>query len=91
MGFSGIICRKCAASQSSSGTAAWFLHPAEGEVALFAGLWDRWERGGEVVESCSIIVGPADENSKPYHDRAPYTVADAMRLARPGAERRRRR
>lgn len=29
------------------------------------------------MESCSIIGGPADENSKPYHDRAPYTVADA--------------
>jgi arabinose-5-phosphate isomerase len=29
MGKSGIICRKLAATLSSTGTAAWFLHPAE--------------------------------------------------------------
>ena len=29
MGKSGIICRKIAATLSSTGTAAWFLHPAE--------------------------------------------------------------
>src|SRR5262245_51488361 len=29
MGKSGIICRKIAATFSSTGTAAWFLHPAE--------------------------------------------------------------
>ena len=29
MGKSGIICRKIAATLSSTGTSAWFLHPAE--------------------------------------------------------------
>ena len=59
-----------------TGKLPWYLHPAGEGVALFAGLWDRWERGGEVIESCAIIVGPADETSRPYHDRAPYTIAD---------------
>src|SRR4029078_10244496 len=29
MGKSGLICRKIAATFSSTGTSAWFLHPAE--------------------------------------------------------------
>jgi len=59
-----------------SGNLPWFLHPAQDDYVFFAGLWDRWEMGEQVIESCAIIVGPADETSKPYHDRAPYTVAD---------------
>jgi putative SOS response-associated peptidase YedK len=60
-----------------SGNLPWFLQPASGDYALLAGLWDRWERGGEVIESCAIIVGSADEAEEPFHDRAPWTVEDA--------------
>jgi putative SOS response-associated peptidase YedK len=58
------------------GNLPWYVHPSKGDYLLFAGLWDRWERAGEVIESCSIIVGPADESVEPYRDRAPFTVAD---------------
>jgi len=60
-----------------TGNLPWYVHPSKGDHLLFAGLWDRWERAGEAIESCSIIVGPADEAVEPYRDRAPYTVADA--------------
>ena len=59
-----------------AGNLPWFIHPSGDDLLLFAGLWDRWEREGEVVESCTIIVGPADDSVKPFHDRAPCTLAD---------------
>ena len=59
-----------------AGNLPWFIHPCGDDLLLFAGLWDHWEREGEVVESCTIIVGPADESVRPFRDRAPYTVAD---------------
>ena len=60
----------------ATGNLPWYIHPLRDEALLFAGLWDRWELGGEVVESCSIIVGPANEAIKPFHHRMPYTVSD---------------
>ena len=41
MGKSGLICRKIAATLSSTGTSAWFLHPAEGfhgDVGIVTGV-----------------------------------------------------
>jgi len=61
----------------ASGKLPWFIHPTQDDYLLFAGIWDRWERDGEAIESCAIIVGAADESVKPYHDRQPFTVADA--------------
>ena len=37
----------------------------------FAGLWDRWHRSGEVIESCTIVVGEADNAMSHVHDRMP--------------------
>ena len=36
MGKSGIICRKIAATLSSTGTSAWFLHPPKRSTAISA-------------------------------------------------------
>jgi putative SOS response-associated peptidase YedK len=47
-----------------------------GPFAL-AGLWDHWEGGGESLESCSIIVMPANEVMKPLHERMPAIIAPA--------------
>jgi putative SOS response-associated peptidase YedK len=59
-----------------TGNLPWYIHPARDDVVFFAGLWDRWESGGQVIESCSIIIGPANETIRAFHDRMPYTVAD---------------
>ena len=60
-----------------TGNLPWFIHPTRDDYLLFAGIWDRWEGDAGVIESCAIIVGAADEAVKPYHDRQPFTVADA--------------
>ena len=52
----------------------WYLHGAKGELLAFAGLWDRWQGKEEVIESCSIIVGPANSAFSKIHDRMPFVL-----------------
>ena len=40
----------------------------------FAGLWEHWEKGGKVVESCTIIVTNANDLTKDIHDRMPVIL-----------------
>jgi putative SOS response-associated peptidase YedK len=47
----------------------------DGEVFALAGLWDHWEGDGESLESCSIIVMPANAVMKRLHDRMPAIIA----------------
>lgn len=49
----------------------YYIHLTDHAVFAFAGLWDRWADRvtGEVIESCSIIVGPPNELIRPIHDR----------------------
>ena len=49
----------------------------DGDVFALAGLWDHWEGDGERLESCSIIVMPANEVMKPLHERMPAIIAPA--------------
>jgi putative SOS response-associated peptidase YedK len=44
------------------------------DVFAFAGLWERWERGDEVLESCSIIVTTANALMQPIHARMPVIL-----------------
>jgi putative SOS response-associated peptidase YedK len=39
-----------------------------------AGLWERWEKQGEPVESCTILTTDANELMKPIHERMPVIV-----------------
>ena len=39
-----------------------------------AGLWERWEKGGEPVESCTILTTDANELMQPIHERMPVIV-----------------
>ena len=49
----------------------------DGEVFAIAGLWDRWEGEGESLESCSLIVMPANEVMQSLHERMPALIAPA--------------
>jgi putative SOS response-associated peptidase YedK len=39
-----------------------------------AGLWERWEKHGEPVESCTILTTDANELMQPIHERMPVVV-----------------
>ena len=49
----------------------------DGDVFALAGLWDHWEGEGESLESCSIIVMPANDVMKLLHERMPAIIAPA--------------
>jgi putative SOS response-associated peptidase YedK len=44
---------------------------------VFAGLWERWERPGRVIESCTIIVTEGNALAKRIHDRMPVILDPA--------------
>lgn len=56
------------------GKQPWFFHSAEGELLAFAGIWDRWEKDGQLIESCAIIVGESDALVRAVHDRQPFII-----------------
>lgn len=54
---------------------AWRIEPQnKGELFSFAGLWETWEGEGEVLRSCTILVGAANEAVSPIHDRMPVML-----------------
>jgi putative SOS response-associated peptidase YedK len=48
-----------------------------GSVFAFAGLWDHWEGDDQTLDSCTIIVMPANEVMKSIHERMPAIIAPA--------------
>ena len=51
--------------------------PADGAPFALAGLWERWERDGQVLESCTILVTQANALLAPIHDRMPVILDPA--------------
>jgi putative SOS response-associated peptidase YedK len=56
------------------GKLKWWLHRQDQGIVSFAGLWDRWHRGDEVIESCTIIVGETNAAMRHVHDRMPVII-----------------
>ena len=54
-----------------------FIHPPEGEMYAFAGLWEVW-RGGEddrePLRSCTILTTEPNEATSEVHDRMPVIL-----------------
>jgi putative SOS response-associated peptidase YedK len=40
-----------------------------------AGLWERWEKQGEPVETCTILTTDANELMQPIHERMPVIIS----------------
>lgn len=53
------------------------IAPADREPLAFAGLWEHWERDGQVLESCTILVTQANALLAPIHDRMPVILGPA--------------
>ncbi|MCB1059550.1 MAG: SOS response-associated peptidase [Calditrichaeota bacterium] len=49
------------------------FRPKEEEF-LFAGLWDRWNDGEKVIESCVMLTTSANDVVAPVHDRMPVVL-----------------
>lgn len=46
----------------------------DGEPFAFAGLWDFWQDGAQIIESCTILTTAANEMVQPFHDRMPVIL-----------------
>jgi putative SOS response-associated peptidase YedK len=45
-----------------------------GRPFAFAGLWERWDKGAEPVESCTILTTEANAVVRPVHERMPVIL-----------------
>ncbi|MDS9471766.1 SOS response-associated peptidase [Sporosarcina pasteurii] len=45
-------------------------------VFTFAGLWDRWQKDGETIHSCTIITTEANDVVSGIHDRMPVILPE---------------
>lgn len=54
--------------------APYFFHLDGHRDFALAGLWDRWERGGETLETCTIITTEASPFAAKVHHRMPVVL-----------------
>lgn len=59
---------------TESGKQPYQIRPEANDGMLLAGVWDRWEGGGEVVESCSILTTDAHPDLAFVHPRMPVLL-----------------
>ena len=52
-----------------------YIHMQDDEPFAFAGLWERWHKDDQEIESCTIIVTDANELMEPFHDRMPVILS----------------
>jgi len=67
----------------------YFIRPIKGGYLALAGIWDHWQgKGGEAIESCSIITTGANKLIRGIHDRMPVIlrVHDLEAWLDPGME-----
>lgn len=53
----------------------YFICLADRKPFAFAGIWERWEHGDQILESCAIIVTSANALMAPIHDRMPVILS----------------
>ena len=52
----------------------YFIHLASGEPFGFAGLWERWDKEGEPIESCTLLTTEPNTLMASLHDRMPVIL-----------------
>lgn len=62
---------------TGKGKQPYYFVSDDGQELAMAGLWEHWEGEGQVLESCTVLVGPPDPEVAPIHDRSPVLLADA--------------
>ncbi|QDV36944.1 SOS response-associated peptidase [Tautonia plasticadhaerens] len=55
----------------------YFIRMKDDRPFAFAGLWERWDKGGGPIESCTLITGEPNEVVAPVHDRMPVILHDS--------------
>lgn len=53
----------------------FLIAPTNQQCCAIAGVWERWERAGNVLESCALLTCAANETLRVIHDRMPVVIA----------------
>lgn len=54
----------------------YYLAPRDGQLLAFAGLWEVWwDAQGRPLVTTAIVTGPAPDDLRSVHDRAPVVLA----------------
>jgi putative SOS response-associated peptidase YedK len=61
-------------SGSGKSKTPFFFHLADHSDFAFAGLWDRWEKNGVTLDTCTIITTDANAFASAVHDRMPVIL-----------------
>jgi len=56
--------------------APFYFRLNDGRAFGLAGLWDRWERGDTMLETCTVITTDASREAATIHDRMPVLLVD---------------
>ncbi len=57
--------------RQGGGKQPYYIRLEDDRPFAFAGLWERWEKAGAVIESCTILTTDANELLMPLHNRMP--------------------
>ncbi len=52
----------------------WYIHPSDGEVLAFAGIWQSWDKGEHPIETCGVVTTGANDTIGSIHHRMPVVV-----------------
>ena len=66
--------------ETEAGKYPFFMSPPGRECLAFAGLWERWRKDNEVIESCTIITTSANQALSRVHHRMPVILDDDAQL-----------
>lgn len=61
--------------RSSHDKQPYHIHRNDNTPLAFAGLWGRWDKGEQPIESCTIITTDANPLMRPLHDRMPVILS----------------
>lgn len=56
----------------------YFIHLKSGKPFAFAGLWERWDKESEPLETATIVTTTPNELMKPIHNRMPVILDSDM-------------
>src|SRR5690348_6282072 len=74
VGRSGKSPHNTVGAEWSRGKTAYYFQMKGGGPFAFAALWERWEKGEEPVESCTLITTEANGVVGMVHDRMPVIL-----------------
>jgi putative SOS response-associated peptidase YedK len=61
--------------RTTDGKQPHYIHFSDGRVFAFAGLWERWTKGGgEPLDTCTIITTTPNDLIAGLHDRMPVIL-----------------